>query len=88
MQHPTKSPAIRTFTMIMMKAALVLRQLPHEHYELIQALDVALASDDTEERWLAGEPLFAHVPKDKAETDSSRLFAMVSILADTVRPTL
>jgi ferredoxin len=88
MTHAEKTPLIRTCTVIMVKAALALCELPAVHYELIQALDVALANDNAEERWLRGEPVFANVPIDKAESDSSVLTGMVGVLVNAVRPTL
>jgi hypothetical protein len=88
MPHADKSPMIRSCAVIMMKAALTLCGLPPAHYELIQGLEVALAHDDAEERWLRGEPLFAAVPVDRADKPGSRLEAMVSVLAEAIRPTL
>jgi hypothetical protein len=86
--HADKSSVIRTCTAIMMKAALSLAGFSTTHIELIQGLEVALSSADAEERWLRGEPIFAAVPSDKADTSGSPLEAMVSVLAEAVRPTL
>ncbi len=46
----------------MLRAALIAADLPYRHYELTQALEVALTEPDAEARWLAGEPIFAAVP--------------------------
>jgi Fe-S-cluster containining protein len=70
------------------QTALVLNGLPHHHYELIQSLAVALTVDNAEERWLAGEPLFARVPVNANEFKSPAVAAAMQKLAADIRPTL
>jgi Fe-S-cluster containining protein len=70
------------------QTALVLNGLPHHHYELIQSLAVALTVDNAEERWLAGEPLFASVPVNGHELKSPAVVAAIQKLAADIRPTL
>lgn len=79
---------IRTYVVVMMKAALVLSGLPHQHFEMNQALTVALADEDIEQRWLAGEPVFSGVAIDTADLRPSRLTDLVERLVNVVRPTL
>jgi len=89
MTHADKTPLIRMATIIIMKAAIRLAGLSPSFHELTQGLEVALASEDAEERWLRGEPLFAHVPMDEAEaTTDSPLEGLVTTLVNVVRPTL
>ncbi|MBY0508886.1 MAG: YkgJ family cysteine cluster protein [Rhodospirillaceae bacterium] len=70
------------------QTALVLSGLPHHHYELIQSLAVALTVDNAEERWLAGEPLFASVPANAQEFKYPAVAAAIEKLAADIRPTL
>ena len=79
---------IRTYIVIMMKAALILGGLPHQHYEMSQALAVALAQEDTEDRWLAGEPVFSEVDIDTSDLRPSKLTNLVERLVDVVKSTL
>ncbi|MBL8644927.1 MAG: hypothetical protein JNK21_13415 [Rhodospirillaceae bacterium] len=80
--------AMRSFVIIMMKTALHLCGLPGQHYELNQALAVAMATEDAEARWLAGEPVFAAVPVDSNDQDTSPLKGMVHHLAGVIAPTI
>lgn len=43
--------------------AMTAAGLPTTAYELASALAIALCSDDAEQRWLAGEPLFVNLPQ-------------------------
>lgn len=79
---------IRSAMIVMMKTALVLCGLPHQFVELNQALAVALRHDDSESRWLVGEPLFADVPVDQADQGSSQVLGLVSYFVDSLRPTI
>ncbi len=79
---------IRVSVVVMMQAALILSGLPHVHFEMNQALAVALQHEDAEERWLKGEPIFADVPMDAADLRPSGLSAMMHSLVDHIRPTL
>jgi hypothetical protein len=89
MPHAGNSATIRTCTVIMMKSALILCGLPDRHYELTQALSVALADENTEARWLGGEPVFAGVPTDSGDSGTpSPLMSLVNVLVNAVRPTL
>lgn len=42
--------------------------LPHRSYELNAALERALATEDAERRWLAGEDIFEGIPTDPTRT--------------------
>ena len=79
---------IRAHIMLMMQAALILGGLPHRHYELNQALAVALSHEDAENRWLKGEPLFEGVVIDAGDQEASPLTGIIDWLVSTVRPTL
>jgi Putative zinc- or iron-chelating domain len=79
---------IRSSIVIMMKTALILSGLPYQHVELNQALAVALRHDDSESRWLAGEPLFDGVPADQAEQATSQVAGLVNFFVTKLRPTL
>jgi len=80
--------AIRSFAVIMLKASLKLAGLPNQHYELNQALNIALTYPDAELRWLGGEPIFSEVPVDRADQATSPFSGMVDHLADLIRPSL
>jgi len=80
--------SIRSSVIIMMKTALILGGLPHQHVELNQALAVALRHDDSESRWLAGEPLFADVPADTADQPGTQIMGLVDYFVGMLRPTL
>ncbi len=73
---------------IIFLAALSLAQLPRQHIELTQGLAIALTEDDVEERWLAGENLFAGVAADTGEGEGDALKTWVPILVNAVRATL
>lgn len=79
---------IRGYVVIMMQAALDLAGLPPVHYEMNQALAIALENPDAEERWLGGENLFAGVPIDGHDTHRSALGDMTAMLVQHLRPTL
>ncbi len=79
---------IRGYVMIMIQAALDLAGLPPVHYEMNQALAIALQNPDAEERWLKREDLFAAVPIDGHDTHPSALGSMTAMLVQNVRPTL
>ncbi len=79
---------IRSFIIIMMKAALTICGLPQQHYELNQALAIAMTTDDAEARWLAGEPLFAQVDVDRNDVGTTQLHGMANHLASILVPTL
>ena len=65
-------------------AALSLSGLPGTHVELIQGLAVALTTDNAEERWLAGEDVFAGVEADSGDAGGD-LATWVPILAALAR---
>ncbi len=79
---------IRVYIVAMLQASLMMSGLSPLHYEMNQALAVALAHEDAEDRWLAGEALFADVPVDEADIKPSGLSAMIHALVANVRPTL
>lgn len=86
--YPDQLSAIRAFMVVILRAALVLCDLPHQNFELTHALDIALNLDDAEARWLAGEPVFAAVAMDRNEQQASAFMGLVHGLAKAVRPTL
>jgi hypothetical protein len=86
--HAGKSADIRLYVAIVLQSSLILNNLPHQHYDFLQGLEVALAAPDTEERWLAGEPLFAGVPIDTGEAAAGKLAGIVRKVVEVVRPTL
>jgi hypothetical protein len=85
---PDQLSAVRAFMTVIFRAALVLGGLPYQNYELTHALDIALRAEDTEARWLAGEPLFAAVSMDRGEQQSGQLMGLVNALVNAVRPTI
>lgn len=86
--YPDQLGVVRSMIMIILRAALVLGNLPHQNYELTHALEIALATENAEARWLAGEPLFADVAVDRGEENSGKLPGLVNALVRVVRPTL
>jgi Fe-S-cluster containining protein len=87
-QQPASPGALRTYLVIIMRAALVIAGLPHQNFELTHALEIALADPNAEERWLAGEPIFASVAIDRLDLETSPLTKIVDGLANAVRPTI
>jgi Fe-S-cluster containining protein len=87
MAYPGDSAALRTVTVVMMKAALRVSGLGAAHVALSPALAIALTVPDAEARWLAGEPLFNAAPPDNAE-QNLYLRSLVEGLAEAIRPTL
>jgi Fe-S-cluster containining protein len=85
---PLSLGALRSFMIIMMRAALKLASLPYRNLELTHGLQVALADKESEERWLAGEPVFADVAIDRLDQESSPLNKLVDGLAGAVQPTI
>lgn len=85
---PPNLDSVRAFLVVMMRAALMLAGLPHQNFELTHALETALAAEDTEERWLNGEPVFAAVAVDQADQAQSKLNTIVGGLVEAVRPTI
>jgi len=80
---------IRTYLVIVLQASLRLAGLPHRHYEMNQALAVALTLPDAEERWLAGDNIFGHIPVDSADNDEPSTFVtLVRRVMAGVQPTL
>ena len=79
---------IRVTIVVMMQAALILSGLPHVHFEMNQALAVALRHDDAEERWLEGERIFEGLPVDAADLRPSGLSTMMHSLVENIRPTI
>jgi hypothetical protein len=79
---------LRVSVTVMLQAALMLSGLSHLHYEMNQTLALALQHDDAEDRWLAGEPLFAAAPVDAADLQPSSLSSMIYSLVENIRPTL
>jgi hypothetical protein len=85
---PKSLGALRSYMVIILRAALVVAGLPHRNYELTHALEIALADPHSEERWLAGEPVFAPVAVDRLDVADSPLTRVVDGLAGAVRPTI
>ena len=63
---------------VILLGALAAVGLPTEAFELSGALDVALAEPDAERRWLAGEAIFASLPRNVARS------ADVTMVANTI----
>lgn len=82
------STDIRAYVVIMLQVALRLAGLPWMHYEMNQALAIALDHPDAEERWLAGEPLFDHVPPDIFDAGGGPLTEMTNALVANLAPTV
>jgi Fe-S-cluster containining protein len=82
------SGAVRMFCVIILRAGLILGGLPHQHYEMNHALEIALADEHAEARWLAGESVFAGVAVDLADADPSPLSKIVDGMVNALRPTL
>ena len=85
---PKSLDALRSYLMIILRSALVLAGLPHKHYELAHALEIALAGPESEERWLAGEEVFAPVAVDRLDLKDSPISKLVDVLVGAVRPTI
>lgn len=85
---PQSLGALRSYMVVILRAALVIAGLPHRNYELTHALEIALADEQSEERWLAGEPIFAPVAVDRLDVADSPLTKIVDGLAGAVRPTI
>lgn len=82
------SASIRMYCLVVLRVGLILGGLPHEHVEMNHALAIALADETAEARWLAGEPVFAAVAMDLADTKSSPLSKVVNGMVAALRPTL
>ncbi|MBY0508887.1 MAG: YkgJ family cysteine cluster protein [Rhodospirillaceae bacterium] len=87
-KYPDNLGPVRAFMTVMVRGALFLSGLPHQNIELTHALEVALTTTHAEERWLAGEPIFAGVALDRGEQNPSSIMGLVNALANAVRPTL
>jgi hypothetical protein len=83
-----QSETIRLYCVMILRAGLILGGLPHQHVEMNHALSIALADENAEARWLAGEPVFAAVAADVADTQSSPFSEVVDGMVNALRPTL
>ncbi|MHB1204460.1 MAG: YkgJ family cysteine cluster protein [Rhodospirillaceae bacterium] len=83
-----QSATIRMYCVIILRAGIILAGLPHQHVEMNHALEIALADPDAETRWLKGEPVFAAVSMDIADTQPSPLSQVVDGMVNALRPTL
>ena len=86
--YPDGATGLRSTVVVIMKAAMVLAGLSHQHIELHHALATALAVEDAEARWLAGEPVFEAVAVDQVDRESSHLKGLIDALVGAVRPTI
>jgi hypothetical protein len=86
--YPAGAEAMRTYAAMMLRAALLVVNMPHQHYEMSQALEVVLSTRNAEARWLAGEPIFANVPVDRAEIKGSGAIKLSDALAAAVKLTI
>jgi hypothetical protein len=86
--YPDQLGIVRSFIVIIMRAALVMAKLPHQNFELTHALEIALTTENAEARWLAGEPVFAAVAMDRAEDGAAHMTSLVNALVRAVQPTL
>ncbi len=87
-QTPPSLGALRSYLVVMLRAALVIAKLPYQNFELTHALEIALSTPNAEERWLAGEELFAAVALDQLDLRPSPITGLVDGLANAVRPTI
>ena len=62
--------------------------LPHQNIEMTHALEIALADENAEARWLAGEPVFAGVAVDRADQSPSDFSRIADAMAAALRPTI
>ncbi len=85
---PPSLGGLRSYVVIMMRAALQVAGLAYRNYELTHALEIALASEDSEQRWLAGEPIFDAVAIDRLDQGETPLTKIVDGLANAIRPTI
>lgn len=82
------STTVRTLSVIILRAGLILAGLPYQHVELNHALSIALADETAEARWLAGEPVFAAVAMDAGDAKPSPFSKIVDGMVSALRPTL
>jgi hypothetical protein len=83
--YPPNAESMRIFMVVMLRAALIASGYPHQNYEMNHALEIALTHKKAEQRWLAGEPLFAGVAMDQAENKITPLSQLADKLADVVK---
>lgn len=86
--YPDGAEVARVYIVLMMRAALILCGLPYQNVEMTHALEIALADETAEARWLAGEPVFASVAIDRADQGPSDFSRLADGLAAALRPTL
>lgn len=87
-QTPPSLSALRSYLVVMLRAALVIAKLPYQNFELTHALEIALSTPNAEERWLSGENIFAGVALDQLDLRPSPIGGLVDGLANAVRPTI
>ena len=86
--YPDGAEAARIYVVLMLRAALILCGLPHQNIEMTHALEIALADENAEARWLAGEPVFAGVAVDRADQSPSDFSRIADAMAAALRPTI
>ena len=87
-QSPPSLGALRSYLVVMLRAALLIAKLPYRNFELTHALEVALSTPNAEERWLAGEPVFDAVAIDHLYLAPSSINKIVEGQAGAVRATI
>lgn len=87
-QTPPSLGALRSYLVVMLRAALHIAKLPYQNFELTHALEIALSTPNAEERWLSGEPLFDSVAIDALDLKESPITKIVEGLAGAVRATI
>ncbi len=85
---PPSLGTLRSYLVVMLRAAMLVAKLPHQNFELTHALEIALSTPNAEARWLAGEDLFSAVALDDLERQPSPIIQLVEKLAAAVRPTI
>lgn len=86
--YPANAEMIRGYVALTMRAALIAAGLPCQNYEMTHALDIVLADETAEARWLAGEPVFADVAVDRADQTTNHFSELAVALANAVRATI
>ena len=86
--YPDGAEVARVYSVLILRAALILCGLPHQNIEVTHALEIALADEHAEARWLAGEPLFAGVAIDRGDQTTSDFSRLAEGLAAAIKPTL
>lgn len=85
---PFEYNSVTTATAVVLSASLRIMGLPDRSIDWNGAIAAAMASPDTEERWLAGEDIFADVTPGIGTRPGSPFDNMVRELVQNVAPTV